>query len=245
MIILCLLIPYIFLWKIRHSRLKRKEYYSMNEQDKSQEETNMFERQKSEQHIVEGRQLKESQLREEVQRQETQRMLDEQRRQDSQRQENKRREDEHRREEERHKQEQRVREVQQKQENQQIEKRQRTEQPRELGEESPLHESTVRTMQGKDGRSHSEQSSIEYAQKHGVPIAPATLSMSGRSQSESKTPHGEKPEPTEQKKTVKAQEATSPQKGGFAARREALKDKVQENLKAQEKGKMHDLGHDR
>lgn len=100
-------------------------------------------------------------------------------------------------------------------------------------------------MQGKDGRSHSEQSLIEYAQKHGVPIAPATLSMSGRSQSESKTPHGEKPEPTEQKKTVKAQEATSPQKGGFAARREALKDKVQENLKAQEKGKMHDLGHDR
>lgn len=210
----------------------------MNEQEKKQEEATRLERQQREQHAAEGRQLTERQLTEERQR-----MQDEQRRQDSQRQENQRREDERRR------QEQRAKEEQRKQESQAKEDRHKTEQPREQGGESTLHESTVRTMQdgkdSKDGRTQSEQSTIEYGQKHGVPIAPASLSMSGRSQSQGKPLQGDKPDPTEQKKTAKPEAIKTPEKGGFAARREALKTKVQETLKAQEQGKTHDLGRGR
>lgn len=221
----------------------------MNEQEKRQEEATRLERQQREQHTAEGRQLTERQLTEERQRQETQRMQDEHRRQDSQRQENQRREDERRREEERRRQEQRAKEEQRKQESQSKEDRHRTEQPREQGGESTLHESTVRTMQdgkdSKDGRTQSEQSTIEYGQKNGVPIAVASLSASGRSQSEGKPMQGDKPDPTEQKKTAKTEEPKATEKGGFAARREALKTKVQETLKAQEQGKTHDLGRGR
>lgn len=43
----------------------------------------------------------------------------------------------------------------------------------------------------------------------------------------------------------KAQDKITPEKGGFAARREALKPKVQEALKKQEQGKNKELGHER
>lgn len=161
---------------------------------------------------------------EERQRQETQRMQDEQRRQDSQRQ------DEQRRQEERRRHGQKTQEERRKQESPQ--------QSTEHGGERSLNENTVRTLQ--NNKKQSEQNTIEYAQKHGVPIAPASLSMSGRER-DIKSPQGERSEPTTQE-NAKPQ---TPQKGGFAARREALKPKVQEALKKQEQSKTHDIGRGR
>lgn len=68
---------------------------------------------------------------------------------------------------------------------QQDERRRKESQGREISQreaQGEIHEATARTLQDK-GRRAAEERTIETAQKRGVPIVPANLSMSGRSQS--------------------------------------------------------------
>ena len=54
-----------------------------------------------------------------------------------------------------------------------------------------------------------------------------------------------KEKPGQEKAQGKEQTKEAPAQGGFAARREALKPKVQEALKKQEQSKTHDIGRGR
>ena len=54
-----------------------------------------------------------------------------------------------------------------------------------------------------------------------------------------------KEKPGQEKTQGKEQTKEAPAQGGFAARREALKPKVQEALKKQEQSKTHDIGRGR
>lgn len=202
------------------------------QQNRQREEAARLDRQQTEQHTAEGRQLEERQRTEERQRQEQRTQEDERRRQDRQRQDTQRREEERRREEENRRHEQRAQE----------ERRRQGQEPRkEQGDTT--HDSTVRTMQ--DGRKESEQSTIEYAQKRGVPIAIANLSMSGRSHSEGgRTPQDGKTEPAEQKPATKTPQGKkeSPAMKKFRQKQEAMKSKVAERLKSQAQDKSQGHG---
>lgn len=100
---------------------------------------------------------------------------------DRQREERQRSEDSRRQEEERRRQEQRQQDERRRKESQGREISQRKEAQRGAVQED-IHEATARTLQDK-GRRATEERTIETAQKRGVPIALANLSMSGRSQS--------------------------------------------------------------
>lgn len=174
-------------------------------------------------------QQRQSRLLSESQRTEEQRRADESRREDSRRQEQ-------RQQEERRRQERREGEQQ----------RQDTSRGKE--QEAPLHESTVKTLASQ--QKESEQSTIEYARKHGVPIAPASLSMSGRTQGEERQGESWKRQdkPAEKPQAVepsKEQPKESVAVERLKAKMEAMKDKVQEHIKAQNKGKTQDMGHER
>lgn len=121
---------------------------------------------------------------------------------------------------------------------QQDERRRKESQGREISQrqeaqrgavQEDIHEATARTLQDK-GRKESEKRTIETAQKRGVPIALANLSMSGRSQSESRPPQ----EPEKGKPDSPAVE-----------RLKAKMEKVKEQSKAQDKIKSHGVEHDR
>lgn len=149
-----------------------------------------------------------------------------QREADRQREERQRSEDSRRQEEERRRQEQRQQDERRRKESQGKEISQRQE--AQLGAvQEDIHEATARTLQDK-GRSATEERTIETAQKRGVPIAPANLSMSGRS--ESRPPQ----EPEKGKPDSPAVE-----------RLKAKMEKVKEQSKAQDKIKSHGVEHDR
>lgn len=178
-------------------------------------------------------------LQEEMRRQEATRQA--QTSAETQRAEETRRMEEQRREEERR------REESQRQENQRRESDQRQEK-----EPKTLHESTVQTMQGT--RRDSEQQTIDYARKHGVPIAPASLSMSGRSQGETRTQAQahegtQEPDKPAQKPQAaehgKSQPKESKAMEQLKAKVEAMKDKVQEHIQSKGKGQTQETGHDR
>lgn len=151
-----------------------------------------------------------------------------QREADRQREERQRNEDSRRQEEERRRQEQRQQDERRRKESQGREISQRQEAQRGAVQED-IHEATARTLQDK-GRKDSEKRTIETAQKRGVPIALANLSMSGRSQSESRPPQ----EPEKGKPDSPAVE-----------RLKVKMEKVKEQSKAQDKIKSHGVEHDR
>lgn len=144
---------------------------------------------------------------------------------DRQREERQRSEDSQRQEEERRRQEQRQQDERRRKESQGKEISQRQEAQR--GQDGDIHEATARTLQDK-GRSASEKRIIETAQKRGVPIAPANLSMSGRSQS--RLPQ----EPEQGKPDSPAVE-----------RLKAKMEQIKAQTKAQDKVKSQGMEHDR
>lgn len=154
------------------------------------------------------------------------------------RQEAQRKEDSRRQEGEHRRQAQRLQE----------ERRRQESQPPENGtqrvQEPPIHESTVKTLQEKP--KESEQSTIAYAQKHGVPIAPVSLTMGGSKGEGRQQAQDGKTEPAEQTpKQAAAPGKESPAMERLKAKMDGMADKVQERLKAQEQTKSHDTGHDR
>lgn len=144
---------------------------------------------------------------------------------DRQREERQRSEDSQRQEEERRRQEQRQQDERRRKESEGKEISQRQEAQR--GQDGDMHEATARTLQDK-GRRASEKRIIETAQKRGVPIAPANLSMSGRSQS--RPPQ----EPEQGKPDSPAIE-----------RLKAKMEQIKEQTKAQDKVKSQGMEHDR
>lgn len=144
---------------------------------------------------------------------------------DRQREERQRSEDSRRQEEERRRQEQRQQDERRRKESQGKEISQRQESQREA--QGEIHEATAQTLQDK-GRRAAEKRTIETAQKRGVPIAPANLSMSGRSQSQ--PPQG----PEQGKPDSPAVE-----------RLKAKMEQVKAQTKAQDKVKSQGVEHDR
>lgn len=140
---------------------------------------------------------------------------------DRQREERQRSEDSRRQEEERRRQEQRQQGERRRKESQGKEISQRQEAQRGAIQ-GDIHEATARTLQDK-GRRATEERTIETAQKRGVPIALANLSMSGRSKNR------------------------PPQEPDSAAveRLKAKMEKVKAQTKVQDKVKSQGVEHDR
>lgn len=222
-----------FWWKWLH-RKRRKEFLEIMSEQNRQEEAARNDRQRLEQQAAESRQLSERALAEERQRQEMRRMQDEQRRQESQRQEEQRRQDEQLRQEERRRQEQRAQEERRKQENRQREEQHRQKQE-PVGEEAKHREELSQRREDKTPQSQ-ELRDLANTQDKYMRLAKSGYYDEKRAEKAAEKAQGGKG--IEQTKETQT-------KGGFAARREALKPKVQDALRKQEHGKTQDIGRNR
>lgn len=224
LVIIALLIPF-FLWQ--YKRRTRKEYMSMNEQDKQREEALRLERQQAEQRAADGRQTEERQQAEQRQRQERAAQEERQRQEERRREEQNRQDETRRQEEERRRQEQRAQEERRKQESQQKEDSQRQER------EPAREEQRKQESQRKEENTPQSQELRDLANTHDKYMRLAKSGYYDEKRAEAK----------EAKEQGKDKPATpSKEQGGFAARRETLKPKIHEVLKKQEQSKTPDIG---